>query len=66
MKLLQTKALTKTFANKTAVNKISLTINQGDMVALLGPNGAGKSTTINMLIGMLQPTSGQIILVKGS
>lgn len=61
MKLLQTKALTKTFANKTAVNKISLTINQGDMVALLGPNGAGKSTTINMLIGMLQPTSGQII-----
>ncbi len=61
MKLLQTTALTKKFGDHTAVNNISLTINQGEMVALLGPNGAGKSTTINMLIGVLQPTSGEII-----
>lgn len=61
MKLLQTTSLTKKFGNHTAVNNISLTINQGEMVALLGPNGAGKSTTINMLIGVLQPTSGEII-----
>ncbi|MFD1419242.1 ABC transporter ATP-binding protein [Companilactobacillus keshanensis] len=61
MKLLQTVALTKRFGNKTAVDNISLTIDQGKMVALLGPNGAGKSTIINMLIGMIQPNSGQII-----
>lgn len=61
MKLLQTTSLTKKFGNHTAVNNISLTIKQGEMVALLGPNGAGKSTTINMLIGVLQPTSGEII-----
>lgn len=61
MKLLQAKDLTKKFPNKLAVNKISFTITQGDMVALLGPNGAGKSTIINMLIGTLQPTSGKII-----
>lgn len=66
MKLLQTTALTKKFGNHTAVDRISLTINQGKMVALLGPNGAGKSTTINMLIGVLQPTSGQIIFGENS
>ncbi|MFC6323003.1 ABC transporter ATP-binding protein [Companilactobacillus baiquanensis] len=61
MKILQTKNLVKKFGNKIAVDNISLTIDQGEMIALLGPNGAGKSTTINMLIGMIQPTSGQII-----
>ncbi|MFC6177290.1 ABC transporter ATP-binding protein [Companilactobacillus huachuanensis] len=61
MKLLQAINLTKKFPNKLAVNNISLTINQGDLVALLGPNGAGKSTTLNMLIGVSQPTSGKII-----
>lgn len=60
MKLLQTIALTKKFGNQTVVDNISLTIEQGKMVALLGPNGAGKSTTINMLIGAIKPTDGQI------
>ncbi|WP_125590144.1 ABC transporter ATP-binding protein [Companilactobacillus jidongensis] len=60
MKLLQATSLTKKFKNKTAVNGINLTINKGDFVAFLGPNGAGKSTTINMLTGIIQPTSGMI------
>ena len=60
MKLLQATSLTKKFQNKTAVDNINLTINKGDFVAFLGPNGAGKSTTINMLTGIIQPTSGQI------
>ncbi|WP_125567370.1 ABC transporter ATP-binding protein [Companilactobacillus insicii] len=60
MKLLQATSLTKKFSDKIAVNNINLTINKGDFVALLGPNGAGKSTTINMLTGIIQPTSGKI------
>lgn len=44
----------------TAVNNISFSIDQGELLAFIGPNGAGKSTTIKMLIGILYPTDGQI------
>lgn len=43
-----------------AVKNISLSVNEGEMIAFIGPNGAGKSTTIKMLTGILYPTSGQI------
>ncbi|MBO5164402.1 MAG: ATP-binding cassette domain-containing protein [Ruminococcus sp.] len=43
-----------------AVDNISMTITQGEIVGYLGPNGAGKSTTIKMMTGVLEPTSGQI------
>lgn len=43
-----------------AVDNISMTIEQGEIVGYLGPNGAGKSTTIKMMTGVLEPTSGQI------
>ena len=43
-----------------AVNDLNIQIERGSFTAILGPNGAGKSTTIQMLIGLLQPTSGQI------
>ncbi|MHC1684625.1 MAG: ABC transporter ATP-binding protein [Clostridiaceae bacterium] len=52
--------VTKSFGNFTAVNKISLKINEGEIYGLLGPNGAGKSTTINMICGLLKPTEGSI------
>jgi len=55
------KALIRTKTKKiVAVNNISLSINEGEMVAFIGPNGAGKSTTIKMLIGILYPSSGDI------
>ncbi|TPR18056.1 ABC transporter ATP-binding protein [Apilactobacillus timberlakei] len=60
MQLLETKELTKKFKNYVAVDHLNLTINKGELVALLGHNGAGKSTTISMLIGLIQPTSGNI------
>lgn len=44
----------------TAVDKVSLTIKQGEIVGYLGPNGAGKSTTIKIMTGILRPTSGEI------
>lgn len=48
-----------------AVDDISMTINQGEVVGYLGPNGAGKSTTIKMMTGVLEPTDGTI-LVNGN
>ena len=46
----------------TAVNNISMSIEQGEIVGYLGPNGAGKSTTIKMMTGVLEPTSGEILV----
>lgn len=45
-----------------AVDNISMSIEQGEMVGYLGPNGAGKSTTIKMMTGVLEPTSGEIVV----
>ena len=45
-----------------AVDNISMCIDQGEIVGYLGPNGAGKSTTIKMMTGVLEPTSGQILI----
>lgn len=48
------------YLTKMAVQNISFTVNQGEMVGYVGPNGAGKSTTIKMLTGILVPTSGEV------
>lgn len=52
--------LTKKYGQNTAVDDISFEVQQGEIVGYLGPNGAGKSTTLKMLVGLLQPTSGEI------
>lgn len=52
----------KTFQNKKAVNDVSFSIQKGEVVAILGPNGAGKTTTISMILGLLNPTSGEVKL----
>ena len=46
----------------SAVKDVSLTIESGEIVGYLGPNGAGKSTTIKMMTGVLEPTSGEILV----
>lgn len=58
--VLSVKKLTKVFANFTAVKSVSFSIKKGEIVGLLGPNGAGKTTTIQMLLGLMKPTSGDI------
>jgi len=58
--LVETKNLSKIYGDKVAVNGLDIQIERGSFTAVLGPNGAGKSTTIQMLIGLLKPTSGQI------
>lgn len=59
-KIVEINHLTKKFGRFTAVNDISFSIEEGEIVGLLGPNGAGKTTTIDMLLGILKPTSGTI------
>ena len=52
--------LSKNFAEYQAVDDISFTVKQGEILALLGPNGAGKTTTINCILGFLKPDGGQV------
>lgn len=54
--------VTKTFGDVTAVDKVSLEVQQGEFLTLLGPSGSGKTTTLNMIAGFEIPTSGQILL----
>ncbi len=58
MKAIETSELTRKFDRVTAVNNLSLSIEEGEIFGFLGPNGAGKSTAIRMLCGILEPTSG--------
>ncbi len=57
---LQTEELTKRFAARTAVARLAMRVERGDIYGFLGPNGAGKSTTLRMLLGLVRPTSGVI------
>ncbi|MEH7873467.1 ABC transporter ATP-binding protein [Bacillus velezensis] len=58
--MLELKKLTKKYDDFTAVNNISLTVEDGEVFGLLGPNGAGKSTMVSMISTVLAPTSGTI------
>jgi ABC-2 type transport system ATP-binding protein len=59
-KVLSVKALRKQFGDVIAVDGITFDVGRGEIVGLLGPNGAGKTTAINMILGVLTPTSGTI------
>ena len=58
--ILAVQNLTKTYKTLPAVSEISFSVKGGEIVGLLGPNGAGKTTTINMILGVLEPTSGVV------
>ena len=62
MKAIEIRNLTKKYAEKTVVDNLSLSINEGELVGLLGVNGAGKTTTIKMLCCLTEPTSGDALL----
>ena len=61
-KLLTVRNVTRQFGGLTAVNDVSMTIYDNELVALIGPNGAGKTTLFNMLSGLLPATSGAIAI----
>jgi branched-chain amino acid transport system ATP-binding protein len=58
--MLTTDEITMRFGGVTAVSKLSLDINQGEIIGLIGPNGAGKTTCFNMITGVYEPTEGKI------
>jgi ABC-2 type transport system ATP-binding protein len=59
---IETRSLTRRFGRVTAVDNLDLRVPAGALFGLIGPNGAGKTTTLRMLAGLLEPTSGQIVL----
>lgn len=60
--MIEVKNLTKQYGQKKAVDNLSFTVNDGEILGFLGPNGAGKSTTMNMLTGYISSTSGQALI----
>jgi ABC-2 type transport system ATP-binding protein len=60
--VLKTENLRKEFGSLIAVNDLSLEVHEGEIFGFLGPNGAGKSTSINMMCGLLKPTSGSLYM----
>lgn len=63
---IETTGLTKTFSGHDAVSGLSLRVPRGSVFGFLGPNGCGKTTTIRMLLGLAEPSSGQITLLGQS
>ena len=61
-RVIEIRNLLKRFGTLTAVDRVSLDIKRGEIFGLLGPNGAGKTTIINMLLGLLPPTSGNVVV----
>lgn len=60
--MLEARGLTKRFGGLLALDKVSFQINRGEIVGYLGPNGSGKSTTVNIVVGLLEATSGSVLL----
>src|SRR3954451_3691079 len=60
MSLLDAHDISKRFAGITALNGVSLDVNDGEIVGLIGPNGAGKTTFFNCLLGILRPDGGSV------
>jgi len=62
MTVLAGESLTRTFGDVRAVDGVSLRVASGEAVLILGPNGSGKTTLLSMLGGLLQPTSGRVLI----
>lgn len=62
MGTLRTEELSKTYRGRRVVNRVTLSVDRGEVVGLLGPNGAGKTTSFNMIVGLISPDSGRVFL----
>jgi len=58
--LIRTEKLVKSYRGRTVVNGVDINVRPGEIVGLLGPNGAGKTTTFYMVVGLIQPTAGDV------
>ncbi len=60
--IIEIRELSKHLAKRKAVDRVSLTVESGEILGLVGPNGAGKTTTMRMLVTLLQPDQGEIVV----
>jgi ABC-2 type transport system ATP-binding protein len=60
--MIELKNLTKKFGSLAAVNRINLSVSEGEIFGFIGPNGAGKTTTLRMMSGILSPTEGSVTI----
>ncbi len=63
--LIEAHQITQKFGDTTVLKEISLTLHPKEIVTLIGPNGAGKSTLLKILLGLIEPTAGQVIRKPG-
>lgn len=66
MNIIETKNLSKSYADFTAVSNLSLHVPKGTVYGFVGPNGAGKSTTMKMLLGLTRPSGGTFVIDRKS
>ena len=64
--MLEIKAVSKHFGGVKAVDNLDLRVERGEIVGLIGPNGSGKSTLVNLVCGVLKPTSGEVLFENNS
>ena len=62
--LLSAKDISMSFAQRSVLNNVNMQVSKGEIVTLIGPNGAGKSTLVNIVLGLLNPTQGQVYTSK--
>src|SRR5689334_24942851 len=58
--MLEARGLTKRYKGLLALDRVSFDLHRGEIVGYLGPNGSGKSTTVNIVVGLLEPTAGSV------
>jgi branched-chain amino acid transport system ATP-binding protein len=64
--LLETRHLSKSYGSFLALDDVSMAVHAGELVSVVGPNGAGKTTLVNLLTGLLKPTSGDVLFMGKS
>jgi branched-chain amino acid transport system ATP-binding protein len=64
--LLETRAVSKSYGGFTALQAVTMAVHEGEVVSVVGPNGAGKTTLVNLLTGLLKPTSGEVLFMGES
>ena len=62
MQVIEIRNVSKHYGKKQILNKISFSLNQGEVLGILGPNGAGKTTLLKIICGLVKPSDGQVIL----
>jgi branched-chain amino acid transport system ATP-binding protein len=64
--LLETRAVSKSYGVFSALQAVTMAVHEGELVSVVGPNGAGKTTLVNILTGLLAPTSGEVLFMGKS